>query len=569
MGELHLASKKILIIGGVAAGPKTAARVRRLDPEAQITILEKGKYISYAGCGMPFYLSGKIHQFDELYSTSYGVKRDPEFFKTERGVDVFTGVEAISIDRANKKVVARDVETGEEKVYEYDKLVLGTGSYPITPPIENLDLAGVYRLNHLTDAETIKNALDAGEVNEVVVIGTGFIGMEAVDAIFNPRRAVTVVEFKDTLLPGILDPDMAKILYKNFYEQGLEGRFGEKVLKLEGEDGRVTKVITDKGSIDADAVILAVGVRPNVKLAQEAGLTIGETGGIVVNEYLQTSDPDIYALGDCAENVNLITGKKVFAPMATYANRQGRVVGDNVTGGKSTFKGVLGTGVLHCMDMNVARTGLGEVQAKALGYDIETITVATFDMTHYHPSSNKVIIKMIAEKGTQRVLGMQGIGKGEVAKRADVVATMLHYGGTLDDLLTIDLGYAPPYNTPIDPMVHAGNALKNKLEGLAKTYTPAEVQAKIEKDEDFVLLDVRPPHQFIMRNIKDKRTQQLTLSEIREKLDQVPRDKEIVTVCVMGSRAYEGARILEGAGFNNVKFMEAGMEGWIFDMDDF
>ncbi|MEW6065421.1 pyridine nucleotide-disulfide oxidoreductase [Desulforamulus profundi] len=564
-----MSSKKILIIGGVAAGPKTAARARRLDPDAQITILEKGKYISYAGCGMPFYLSGKIHDFDHLYSTSYGVKRDPEFFKSERGVDVFTGTEAISIDRANKKVIARNVDTGAESVFEYDKLVLGTGSYPITPPIENLDLKGVYRLNHLEDAERIKQALDAGEVNDVVIIGTGFIGMEAVDAVFNPMRAVTVVEFRDTLLPGILDPDMGTLLYKNFYEQGLEGRFGEKVLKLEGEDGRVTRVITDKGSIDADAVILAVGVRPNVKLAQEAGLTIGETGAIVVNEYMQTSDPDIYALGDCVENTHLLTGKKVYGPMATYANRQGRVVGDNVTGGQSTFKGILGTGVLHCMGMNVARTGLGEVQARALGYDIESIMVATFDMTHYHPDSNKILLKMIVENGTKKLLGLQGIGKGEVAKRIDVAATMMLYGGTLDDLLNLDLGYAPPYNTPIDPMVHTGLALKNKLEGVANTYTPQEVQEKLERGEDFVLLDVRTPQQFNMRHIGDDRVQQLTLGELREKLDQVPRDKEIVTVCVMGTRAYEAARILQGAGFKNVKFMEAGMEGWPFDMDDF
>ncbi|RYD04385.1 hypothetical protein N752_13505 [Desulforamulus aquiferis] len=231
-------------------------------------------------------------------------------------------MEAISIDRAAKKVTARNVDTGEETVFEYDKLVLGTGSNPITPPIENLDLKGVYRLNHLTDASAIKQAMDAGEVNDVVVIGSGFIGMEAVDAVFNPRRSVTVVEFRDTLLPGILDTDMGQLLYKNFYEQGLEGRFGERVLKLEGEDGKVTKVITDKGAIDADAVILAVGVRPNVGLARDAGITIGETGAIVVNEYMQTSDSDIYALGDCVENTHLLTGKKVLAPMATYANRQ-------------------------------------------------------------------------------------------------------------------------------------------------------------------------------------------------------------------------------------------------------
>ncbi|WP_041275456.1 FAD-dependent oxidoreductase [Desulforamulus ruminis] len=564
---MNLASQKILIIGGVAAGPKTAARARRLNPEAQITILEKGKYISYAGCGMPYYLSGQIHEFDHLYSTAYGVKRDPEFFKAERGVDVLTGMEAVTINRADKKVLARNVDTGEEQIFEYDKLVLGIGSNPITPPIENLGLKGVYRLNHLTDAVRIKEAMEAGEANDVVIIGSGFIGMEALDSVFSPMRAVTVVEFKETLLPGILDADLGQLLYKNLYEQGLEGRFGEKVLRLEGEDGRVTKVITDKGEIDAEMVILAVGVRPNVKLAQEAGLAIGETGAISVNEYMQTSDADIYALGDCVENTHLLSGKKVFAPMATYANRQGRIVGDNVNGGKSTFKGVLGTGVLHCMGLNIARTGLGEKQARDLGYDVETALISTFDMTHYHPSSSKVIFKMIVDKKTGKILGAQGLGKGEIAKRIDVVATQLYYGGTLDDLLNLDLGYAPPFSTPIDPIIHCGNTLKNKLDGVAKTYTAQEVQEKLERGEDFVLLDVRTPQQFNMRNIQDQRVQQLTLGELREKLDQVPKDKEVVTVCVMGSRAYEAARILEGAGFKDVKFMEAGMEGWPFDMD--
>ncbi|WP_003543113.1 FAD-dependent oxidoreductase [Desulfotomaculum nigrificans] len=559
--------RKILIIGGVAAGPKVAARARRLDPDAQITILEKGEYISYAGCGMPYYLSGKIHDFDHLYSTAYGVKRDPEFFKAERGIDVLTGMEALAIDRANKKVTARNVATGEESVFEYDKLVLATGSNPITPPIENLDLKGVYRLNRLSDAPIIKQAMEAGEFNDVVVIGSGFIGMEAIDAVFSPMRTVTVVEFKDTMLPGILDPDLGKILYKNLYEQGLEGRFGEKVLRLEGQDGKVTKVITDKGEIPADAVVVAVGVRPNVKLAQEAGLTIGETGGILVNEYMQTSDPDIYALGDCVENTNIITGKKTLAPMATYANRQGRIVGDNVTGGKSAFKGVVGTGVLHCMGMNVARTGLGENQARDLGYDIETAMISTFDMTHYYPASNKVLLKMIVDKKTQRILGLQGIGKGEVAKRVDVVATLIYYGGTLDDLLNLDLGYAPPFSTPIDPLVHCGNTVKNKLEGIVNTYTAAEVQAKLERGDDFVLLDVRTPQQFATRNIDDPRVQQLTLGELRARLADVPKDKEIVTVCAMGSRAYEASRILKGAGFKDVKLMEAGMEGWPYDME--
>lgn len=562
------AKRKIVIIGGVAAGPKTAARARRLDPEAEITIVEKGRYTSYAGCGMPYYVSGKTKEFKDLLSTAYGVVRDADYFRSERAVTVLTVTEAKVIDRANKKVTVKNLDTGEESALEYDKLVIATGSSPITPPVEGLDLKQVFRLNHPTDALAVKEALNTNKITDIVVIGAGLIGLEALDAVFNPRLAVTLVEFRDQLLPGLLDPDMSALLYKRLEEKGLESRLSEKVLRLEGDaEGNVAKVVTDKGTIDANMVIVAVGVRPNVNLAKDAGLTIGATGAITVNEYMQTSDPDIYALGDCVENTHLISGKKVYAPMATYANRQGRVVGDNVTGGQSTYKGILSTGVMHALGYNVGRTGLGEQQARDLGYQVVTALNAAHDTTHYHPVSKKVLFKLIVDQETGKILGAQGIGAGEIAKRVDVVAAMMTYGGTVDDLLNIDLGYAPPFNTPIDFLTHTGNMIRNKKQGLAKTYTAKELKEKFDRGDDFVLVDVRTPKQYAAWHIEDPRVKLVTLGELRQRLDEIPRDKEIVTLCAMGIRSYEAARILEGAGFKNVKFMEGGMEGWPFDYD--
>lgn len=557
---------KIVVIGGVAAGTKAAARARRREPGADITIIEKDKYISYAGCGMPFYLSGQVREFDNLFTTSYGVVRNEDYFRNEKGINVLTGTEAVAIDRAGKRVEVITLATGQRSFIEYDKLVIATGSVPLVPPIEGLDLQGVYRLNHPEDALSIKSALEEG-VSGAVVIGAGLIGLEAVDALMKLKIFVNVVELRDQVLPGLLDKDMAAPFALRLEETGVELSLGRKVLKLEGEDGKVTAVVTDQGKIETEMVIVAVGVRPNVKLAKETGLEIGETGAIAVNEYLQTSDPDIYALGDCVETKHLISGKKVYVPLASTANRQGRVAGDNITGGSSKFKGILGTAVMKVMGLNVARTGLGEEQARSLGYEVVTSLNPTFDATHYYPQHGKVFLKVIVDAKSRRVLGSQGFGPGDVSKRIDVYAAAMNFGATLDDVADIDTGYAPPFNTPIDPLHHSVNIIRNKIEGLAPGITPFEVKEKFDRGDDFVFLDVRTEPQFRPKHIKDDRVMLVPLGELRRRIEEIPREKEIITSCVLGVRAYEALRALKGAGFENVKFMEGSLEAWPYELD--
>lgn len=560
-------SQKIVIIGGVAAGPKAAARARRVAPDAEITIIEMGGLISYAGCGMPFYLSGEVQKFNHLFETTYGVIRNEEYFWREKGCRVITRTEAKSIDRENKEVHVENLETGEKYAVPYDKLVLATGASPFVPPIEGLDLKGVFKLNHPDDAQQIKDYLGDMEGGEAVIVGAGLIGLETADALMKLHMFCTVVELQNQILPVMLDEDMARVLAKKLTDQGIEFLLGTKVLKLEGdEDGNVASVVTNNGEIDAELVVVSVGVRPNVELARQADIAIGATGAIAVNEYLQTNDPDIYALGDCAETTHLISEKKMFIPMATYANRQGRVVGDNLAGGKSVFRGVLGTSVLHTMGFNIGRTGLSEKQAHELGYKIVTAVNHAFDRTHYHPDHGLVLMKLITEEGSGRVLGAQALGPGDAVKRIDVVATAISMGANVEQLAEVDLGYAPPFSTPIDLTTHTANIVRNKVAGLAKTITVDEFKEKMDRGDDMVILDVRTEPQFQMRHLKDDRVKLVVLGDLREKLDEVPRDKEIIAICALGTRSYEALRTLIGAGFTNVKYMEGGLQAWPYDL---
>ncbi|MFZ5650998.1 MAG: FAD-dependent oxidoreductase [Bacillota bacterium] len=561
-----MSEPRIVIIGGVAAGPKVAARSRRLAPNADITIIEKDRYISYAGCGMPFYLAGSVREFGHLFTTSYGVTRDEQYFRKEKGVNVLTGNEAVDIDRDKKEVLVKNLSSGEMSRIPYDKLVIATGSTPFIPPLEGIGLKRVFRLNHPEDAKNIKEIID--DLSEAVVIGAGLIGMEAADALREKKIFVTVVELKDQILPGLLDKDMADVLRQRLEEQGMEFRLGEKVLKIEGdEEGGVSGVITENERLDAGMVIVAVGVRPNVELAVKCGLRLGQTGAIEVNQHLQTSDPDIYAVGDCVENLHLVSGRKVYIPLASTANRQGRVAGDNVVGGKSIFSGILGTAVLRVLNWNAGKTGLGQQQAEELGFKVISAVNSAHDKTHYHPTHGLVIMKMIVDQESGKILGAQAIGPGDVSKRIDVAATAIHFGATVEDLAGVDLGYAPPFSTPIDLVHHTANIVRNKMEGVALTVTAEELKAKLDGGGDFIVVDVRTAQQFAPKHIEDDRVMLVTLGDIRDRIDDIPRDKEIVLLCAMGVRSYEALRILHGAGFKDIKYMEGGLQAWPYELD--
>ena len=557
---------KVVIIGGVATGPKAAARLRRLNPKAEITLIEQGKIISYAGCGMPYFVGGDVDNFQGLNTTTAGIVRDSAFFLNVKNVRVLDRTRARSIDRKKKTVDIVHGETGESTILPYDKLILTTGGEPIPLPVEGADLNRVFRLWQPDDAMAIRKVVTAEDLKTAVIIGGGLIGLEMAEALTRWGLHVTVVEMMPHILPGLLDEEVAAYLTRYLRSEGVDILTGVRVASLVGnEQGNVTKVVTSDKDIPSDLVLIATGVRPNTTLARDAGLEIGKTGGIVVNEYLQSSDPDIYAGGDCVENMHLITGEKVFIPLGSTANKHGRVIADNIMGKKEKFKGVLGTGVVKVFDCNIGKTGLTEGQARGSGLDVVTTLAPAMDSAHYHPNHKPLLLKLIADRKTKKLLGLQAVGLGDAVKRVDVMATALTFGATVDDLAALDLGYAPPYSTAVDIAAHAANVLSNKISGIARALTPGEMKAKIDRGDDFIWLDVRTPDEYKKERIEDPRIRLIPLGTLRQRLHELPRDKEIVTFCKFSLRGYEAQTILDGEGFKNVKFMDGGTEAWPYE----
>lgn len=558
--------KKILVIGGNATGLKAAVRIKRLDPAADVTIIEKTEFISYAACGLPYYVEDIITDHQELIKTPVGVVRDPGFFKAVKGVAVHHKTCAEEIDRKTKKVIARHTETGELKEFFYDKLVLALGGVPVVPQIEGINLQNIFNLSKLEDGIAIKTLVSSGKVKKVVIVGAGLIGMEMAEAFHKRGAEVTVIEMLDWVLPTLLDKDMGLILEKYLLVKGIKIKTSERVIRFEGNgNGEVNKVITDKNELTTDLVLVAIGVRPQVDLAKKTGLTLGETGAIQVNEFLQTSDPDIYAGGDCVENTHRISGKKVFVPMGSIANKHGRIIADHIFGKGLPFPGVLGTAIVKILGFNVARTGLSEREARAQGYDVDIVICPGADRPHYYPGKANIIIKLIAEKKEGRLLGAQIIGPGDVAKRIEVAVTVLSFGGSVNDIAQLDLAYAPPFSPAMDNIITAANVMQNKLQGITRSISPLKVKEKLDRGDDFVLLDVRSPLEYKVLRIEHPNVIFMPLGKLREEAKTLPRDKEVITFCQVSLRGYEAQRILEGQGFKNVKFMDGGLVGWPFE----
>lgn len=558
---------KIVIIGGVACGPKAAARVKRLDPDAEVTVLEKGEEISYGACGLPFYLEGEIKDVAELTTTPVGVPRDVNFFRAVKGVEVRTGTEAVSIDRENRVVRARRVADGKEESFPYDKLVIATGSAPVRPPIPGIDAAGIHCLKTLEDGRAIKEAMEGSTTKKAVIVGGGLIGLECVEPLVKEGFEVHVVEKLPWLLPALLDEEMAIHLERHLVSKGIQVHCGDGVASFEADgNGRVARVVTEKTSIEADLVILAIGVRPNVKLAQEAGLEV-DRAGIVVDEHLRTSDPHIYAGGDCVASYNTVTGKPTYAPMGSVANKHGRVIGNNLAGWNSTFSGVCGTGICRIMGFNVARTGLTQRDAQLQGISVVSALNPGSDRPHYMEGSKLIHVKLIAESYSGRVLGAQILGPGEVMSRVDTLAALIKAGGTVDDLADVDMAYAPPFSPALDNVIVAAHIIQNKMDRVAHAYSPAQVKKKLEAGEDFVLLDVRTPKEVEAMSLPYENLVYIPLGKLRERADELPRDKEIVCLCKISLRGYEAERILVGKGFDPslVSFVDGGIVAWPYE----
>ena len=551
----------IVIIGGTACGPKAAARARRCDPQARITIIEKGKDLSTATCGLPYYISGVIDSQRTL------VARKPDFFRDVLNMEVLTQTRAVEIDRKAHEVEILNLKTDRVSTIGYDKLVLATGRIPAVPDLAGIDLGGIFTLTKIEDASAIRRLVSARQTNKAVIIGAGLIGLEMAEALVAQKLEVMVIEALDWVLPALLDFEVAAYVEKHLRHKGVNLLLGQCITGFEDDgNGWVRKVMTGNRGLETGLVLLAIGTRPNTELAHDAGLAVGSCGGVTVNQYLQTSDPDIYAGGDCVENVNRITQQKVLAPLGSTANKHGRIIGTNITGGRETFPGVLGTAIVKVFDYNVGRVGLSELPARQAGYDVVTSLVPSYEYATYYPKGKEILVKLIADKSTNRLLGGQVVGPGEAAKRVDVLATALSFGATADDLANVDLAYAPPYNSAMDPLHNAANVIRNKQSGLARALTPMKVKDKLDNGDDFILLDVRSPGEWEICRLEAKQAELLPLRELRARLSELPKDAEIVIFCRSSVRAYQAQRILDGAGFQNVTFMDGSIAAWPYEI---
>lgn len=563
-----MGNKRYVVIGGVACGPKAASRLRRLEPEAEITIIEKGNILSYGGCGMPYYISGEVEELQELWSTPVGVHRDGHFFQAVKNIKVIDRAIAETIDRENKTVHVVDLQTDKNYEIPYDKLILAVGGVPKIPPIEGIDLNHVFKLNHPFDAEAIKKNVDSGKIKKATIIGGGLIGLEVTEALVKQGVEVTVVEMMERLLPKMLDSEMSALLKQHMRQKGVNVLTGTRVVELVGDDhGELTKVITDRYEVEADMVLFSIGVVPNTQLAADAGLEIDSIGAIQVNEYLQTSDENIYAGGDCIDNLNLVTGKRSYSPLGDLANIHGRIIANNIAGKKEEFRGILGTAICKVFEFNIGSIGLTEEVARSMGHLVEVVLSPAPDKAHFFPGAKPIYVKLIGDTQSGKILGAQVIGSGDVSKRINMVAMGLYNNITVDEMGQLDLAYAPPFSPALDNLITAAHILQNKMNGLAFGISPLAVRDMVERGDDFILLDVRSPKELEEIRLPYENVINIPLGLLRKRIEEIPKGKEIITFCKISLRGYEAQRILQEYGFEQVKFMDGGLAMWPFEKE--
>ncbi|MBW1637091.1 MAG: FAD-dependent oxidoreductase, partial [Deltaproteobacteria bacterium] len=537
--------KKIVIIGGVAAGPKAACRLKRLMPDADILLVDKDNLISYGGCGIPYYVSGDVADEKELRSTSYHALRDSTFFEKTKGVETLISTRAISIDRDGRSVMVEDLTTGNQYSIEYDLLMLATGSHPVTLPVPGNDADGVFTVNDIHKAVEIKERIARGQVNKAVVIGGGAIGIEMAEAFTDLWGVETaLVEYMGQLLPGIISWTLATILKKHLQDNKVEVFTGEAAAEILTRDGRVIGVRTGQRTLDADLVIMATGVRPQTQLAIEAGLNVSSSGAIVVNERMQTSDPNIYAAGDCIEICHLVSGKRFYAPFGSMANKQGRVAADNMAGIPTVFKGGVGSFILKAFEISVGSTGLSLQSARAEGFDADVSLTSPSDRAHFFPTQEIICLEMIFDRRTRRVLGLQGVGgmNDALSARLDAAAVALCSGGVIDDFGNIEMAYSPPFSSAIDGINAAAYVADNLCENRMRQVSMEDFYRYMDdpaSQPDWLVLDVRHTQQAtpLVEHFGEALWMSLPYDEMRERFAELPTDKTLIIFCNAGSRS--------------------------------
>jgi NADPH-dependent 2,4-dienoyl-CoA reductase/sulfur reductase-like enzyme/rhodanese-related sulfurtransferase len=555
-------SKKVIIIGAVALGPKVACRLRRIDPDAEITVIDRDNLISYGGCGIPYYVGGDVADLEGLCSTSSHVLRDIEFFRICKDINVLSGVEAMAIKRKEKKLVVRHVKDDRQEEFSYDKLVIATGASPFRPPFPGSDLPGVFTVSNLHNAKAIKDKISKGNVEKAVVIGAGAIGIEMAEAMADLWGIeTTIIEMADQVLPTALGKNMARIVENQLKDNGVKVMLSETVEKINGDcEGKIESVVTSCGEVPCDLVVLSAGIRPNTKFALDAGLAVGNSGGLLVDRRMRTIDPDIYAGGDCIELRNLVSGENMTMPLGSLANRQGRIIATNINGGNSHFKGTVGTFCIKVFEMGIATAGLTSRQASATGFDPVHSIVVQHDRAHFYPSAQLMYIKLIADKKTRKILGIEAVGaQGDAVKaRVDAVAPLLVGGLEIDDICNLETGYAPPFASAMDIINNAGNTLDNIFEGRNR---PVDVIDFIEefKQEKTKVLDIRHEKEaapFVKKY--GNRWINIPQAELRKRLDEIPSNESLCLLCNTGPRSYETQIVLENHGITNTRNIQGG-----------
>jgi len=528
-------AKRILIVGGVAGGASVAARLRRLDESAEIIMFEKGDYISFASCGLPYYIGGAIKNRDDL------LLQTPESFKKRFNIDVRVKSEVVKINRREKTVDVIELSTGRKYAEKYDRLILSPGAEPVRPAIDGIDSSRVFTLRNIADMDRIDEFIKTTNAKKAVVAGAGYIGLEMAENLHDRGLSVQVVEMLDQVMPG-LDKEMATFLHSHLKERGVGLQLGDGVWSLHQTTSSLRVKLKSGKELDCDFAMLTVGVRPEVKLAKEAGLEIGSRAGIKVNEHLQTSDPDIYAIGDAVEVRDFVLGNAALIPLAGPANKQGRMAADNICGRKRTYAGTQGTAILKVFDLTAAMTGASEKVLSKTNIEYEKLYLHQANHAGYYPGAKPMHIKLLFGKPEGKVLGAQIVGADGVDKRIDVFAVAIRAGMTVFDLQELELAYAPPYGSGKDPVNIAGFAAANILDGTVKIKHFTEL-----RKDDFIL-DVRTPAEFGRGSIPNAKN--IPVDDLRGRLDELPQDKTIHVYCGIGLRSYIACRILEQNGFD-------------------
>ncbi|MEZ0329625.1 MAG: FAD-dependent oxidoreductase [Dissulfuribacterales bacterium] len=558
---------KVVIVGAVAAGPKAACRVKRLLPNAEVILVDQDDLISYGGCGIPYFVSGDVSDEKELRSTSYHLVRDEGYFENAKGVKTITSTRCLSIDRKAKAIEVENLKTGERYTISYDKLVLATGSQPRALPIPGSDCKGVFSVASLHKAIEIKRSIEKGEVSQAVIVGGGAIGLEMAEGLADLWGIeTTVIEVMPQILPRIVSPVFARMVMEHMKEHNVQVLTEEYAKELVAdENGRVVKVITNKRELPAQLVITAAGVLPRGELARAAGLHTSAAGAIVVNQRMQTSDPDIYAAGDCVELLNLVTGKKGYAPMGSIANRQGRVVGDNIAGIPSTFSGCINSFVMKIFDLAVGATGISLEVARAEGFDVFEVFCVQSDRAHFFPTQRLMFLNMVVDRRTNRVLGLQGVGQmGDgLMARINAAAGLIERRAVVSDFSNLELAYAPPFSTAVDILNAVANVADNVLSGRMTYVSPLEFVAWMNGEQehsDWMVLDLRHIRESepYVKQYSD-RWMAIPYNEVRNNYEKLPNGKTLILLCNAGTRAYEVQVFLRSIGLTDTLVLTGGL----------